>query len=169
MINKVESNIFRDISSWVAVNMLAIFLIGSSYFYSSRHDRLPSILNNVFVDQALEIAENFLIFGGGVFIASCQWLFLKHLRPQISNGGWAWVLSGLGSSIPAFCVLGILFLGSGEYRIRLYDLLFSFLIVSVHMILLSIVQGFLLHRNQYNGVGPWVIINILGHGLIFIS
>jgi hypothetical protein len=169
MIDQVEEhNILVELIGWVAFSMLAIFFIGFSIYFGSDPLLLHSIANNEFVDQAIGIAGNISVLGGGVLIAGCQWMFLRHLLPQIHGGGWFWVASGVVSSISGFVVVAISMLGLGDYPTKTDYLFVTFLIVSEQLILLSIVQGLLLRLNTYNRVGQWVIINILGYGLAVI-
>ncbi len=150
MIEQIEiDNILGEIFGWVAFNMLAISFIGFSIYFTS--DLTLSCL------------------GGGVLIASCQWIFLRHLHPQIPVGVWGWVLfSDLASSMGAIVAVAILQLGLPDHPTATDVLLSTFLLVSIQMISLSVVQRLLLNAGKYKRVARWVFLNILGYGLAVI-
>jgi len=159
-----KGNTLIKIIGWTAVNMLAMFFMGSLLLLSTA----PAVLNNKTIYQIVDILNGISVLGGGVLIAICQWLFLRHLHPKINGGGWIWIISGVVSSIAVFTVVALSILGLGDYPTDKDNLFIIFLVISEQIICLSLIQGLFLYANKYKKALQWVVINIFGYGLVVI-
>jgi uncharacterized protein YjbI with pentapeptide repeats len=165
-----KNNILIKTIGWVAFNMLALVPIGFLIYFIPEPKTLHSVVNNELIYQVIYTVATIFLFGGGVLIASCQWIFLRRLLLEITGGGRIWVISGLVSSVGGF-VTGFMWfplLGLGDYPTQIDSLFFVFFVVCGQMISLSIFQGLFLRANQYKKVGQWVILNIFGYSLTVV-
>jgi uncharacterized protein YjbI with pentapeptide repeats len=163
-----ENNQLAEAIPWIAVNSVVIGTLSFSLYFGSDLNLTSSITDNAVIAQILSIVANISIVGAGILLALCQWIFLRHIIPPITGGGWAWVISGVVSSMGGLFVLPFAILNLGDYPKEMDYLFFSVLVISTQIIFLSFVQGLILNANKYKGVTRWILVHIVGYGLAVV-
>ncbi len=146
---------------WIAMNLLAMLLVGSLVSAMSLMGT-GSIINNVIAALGSAIT-----LGGGLIPAFSQWLIIR--RYSAEGLGIFWVFAGAVSSIVSFPVIAISIMGLGNYPSTKDYLFFALLVISEHVIALSLVQGIIWwwkDSRKLTTAAPWVLIHLGGFTLI---